>query len=397
MDIAILFRGISYSDGTKRTKVINPLTNKPYQSIAVDFLDGPFQSFVEKISKPLKAEGHKISIYGSTYESEKIADILQALQSESETEVVCSTIEPESTGKSGQAMTANYGMELIQPCDYVFVTRFDLTYKETIVAMGADPQQTFILWREKDHWESMHQVCDLFFGYPYKYNNVAMQACQDIIYGNGLPHRDDFHFIWRAMMSILKKESTSDIRIGTVFASEDYFKTSGPNPFVEVTRRKVDTTRVISHRGNINGPNELEENRPDIVTKRLGEGYQVEVDVWYHNNQFYFGHDNPQYLLSDYIDNPEIFLLDKDLWCHAKNVNALDKLLLIGAHCFWHQEDRVTLTSKGYIWTYPGETEITPSSICVLNDRPDWRSGELSLTCAGICTDYAAEYKKKTI
>ena len=50
-------------------------------------------------------------------------------------------------------------------------------------------------------------------------------------------------------------------------------------------------------------------------------------------------------------------------------------------HCFWHQEDDVTLTSEGYMWTYPGK-ELTTNSIAVLPEE------EIEVEVAGICSDY---------
>jgi hypothetical protein len=42
------------------------------------------------------------------------------------------------------------------------------------------------------------------------------------------------------------------------------------------------------------------------------------------------------------------------VWNHAKNLEALEILMSMRTNCFWHQEDSVTLTSKNYIWCYPG-------------------------------------------
>ena len=59
-------------------------------------------------------------------------------------------------------------------------------------------------------------------------------------------------------------------------------------------------------------------------------------------------------------------------------------------HYFWHQEDNFTLTSKNYIWTYPGKT-YTPKSIIVM---PEWNKNidefvDLrAYDCYGICSDY---------
>ncbi len=132
---------------------------------------------------------------------------------------------------------------------------------------------------------------------------------------------------------------------------------------------------LISHRGNLNGKTD-DENKPKYIEKALSQGFDVEVDVWYDNNQFWLGHDKPQYKVS------EEFLEHPSLWCHAKNIQALyvmDKNYHI--HCFWHQEDDVTLTSRGFFWTYPGK-ELTKKSIAVLPQKID-----KTLDCYGVCTD----------
>ena len=54
-------------------------------------------------------------------------------------------------------------------------------------------------------------------------------------------------------------------------------------------------------------------------------------------------------------------------------------------HCFFHHEDDVTLTSQGYLWTYPGR-DLTKNSIAVLPD------GEVPEDIAGICSDFIEEY-----
>ena len=76
------------------------------------------------------------------------------------------------------------------------------------------------------------------------------------------------------------------------------------------------------------------------------------------------------------------------LWCHAKNIDAFKKMLQRGIHCFWHQEDDVTLTSNGYIWTYPGK-QLTTKSICVLPEKVNYNKFD----CAGICSDYIIHYE----
>jgi hypothetical protein len=52
---------------------------------------------------------------------------------------------------------------------------------------------------------------------------------------------------------------------------------------------------LISHRGNISGPNPEQENHPDYIWAAIQAGYDVEVDVWFENGKFMLGHDEPQY------------------------------------------------------------------------------------------------------
>src|SRR3989338_965458 len=116
---------------------------------------------------------------------------------------------------------------------------------------------------------------------------------------------------------------------------------------------------LIAHRGNWFGSKPQRENKPKYIQQALDLGYDAEVDVWYINQRWWLGHDQPQYK----IDLK--FLKTKGLWCHAKNVQALVKLLVAGIHCFWHENDERALTSKGFIWTYPGQ-ELGENSIAVM-------------------------------
>jgi len=146
--------------------------------------------------------------------------------------------------------------------------------------------------------------------------------------------------------------------------------------------------KYIAHRGNLNGPNPNKENNPDYITEALKQGYDVEIDVWYEDNRYFLGHDKPQYE----VDIG--FLKNSSFWCHAKNIDALNMMLNYNINCFWHEDDSVTLTSKGLIWTYPGKL-LTKMSICVMpevigneyfNSKP-WKE------CHGVCSDYVKEIK----
>jgi hypothetical protein len=142
---------------------------------------------------------------------------------------------------------------------------------------------------------------------------------------------------------------------------------------------------LISHRGNINGKKEELENKPQYIDESLSLGYDVEVDVWFIDGIFYLGHDNPQYGISlDWLYERK----DK-LWVHCKNVESIEKFNTLNENYnyFWHQEDTVTLTSKKFIWAYPGKQPIK-NSISVL---PELFNDNTSV-CIGICSDYIQNY-----
>ena len=142
---------------------------------------------------------------------------------------------------------------------------------------------------------------------------------------------------------------------------------------------------LIAHRGNLNGPDPLNENSLDKIKYALSEGYDAEIDVWSINGVYFLGHDGPLHKL-----NEREFLKNSKLWCHAKNLEALERLLEDNCHCFWHQSDDFTLTSKGYIWTYPGRN-VSRNSVCVTNEKTLTQAeyNVLKKSCAAICSDYA--------
>jgi len=136
--------------------------------------------------------------------------------------------------------------------------------------------------------------------------------------------------------------------------------------------------KLISHRGNLKGKVDSLENNPSHIIDVLNSKIDCEIDVWFVDNQYYLGHDNPQYRID------ESFLLQNGLWCHAKNLESLEKMLEIGCHCFWHENDDFTLTSQNYIWTFP-EKKVGKKSIIVDNNE-DWQHNNYE--CFGVCSDW---------
>lgn len=145
--------------------------------------------------------------------------------------------------------------------------------------------------------------------------------------------------------------------------------------------------KLISHRGNINGRFESCENEPTYIDLAISKGYDVEIDIWYQDNQLWLGHDKPQYGIDFRWVRDRI----NKIWIHCKNTEALLYFKECGyeLNYFWHQEDDVTITSLGYFWTYPGK-KLTKNSIAVMPEIKEFDNIEISF---GICSDYINEYK----
>ena len=144
--------------------------------------------------------------------------------------------------------------------------------------------------------------------------------------------------------------------------------------------------KLISHRGNINGPNKSEENNPEYILNAINNGYNVEIDIWSINNKWYLGHDNPTYEIK------YNFLFDSRFWLHAKNGEAFYKLFNDNNYdfnVFWHTTEDWILTSNKHIWTFPNKY-LFPNSICVLPELG--YDGDIK-KCYGICSDFIKTYE----
>lgn len=141
---------------------------------------------------------------------------------------------------------------------------------------------------------------------------------------------------------------------------------------------------LISHRGNISGRQPSLENTITHIESAISAGFDVEIDVCkWDGEYFYLGHDKPGEAVSPSWFNT------KPLWVHAKDHTSLMELIIRGIHCFYHNTDRYTLTSKGYIWAYPGEPG-GENCICMHPEqREDW------MDFAGLCGDNIKKYKEK--
>ena len=139
----------------------------------------------------------------------------------------------------------------------------------------------------------------------------------------------------------------------------------------------------ISHRGNIHGKEKEKENTKLHINRALDAGFDVEIDIRFLNNNLYLGHDNCQ----EKIDIN--YLKNKKFWCHAKDLQSLEIMINNDIHCFFHDQDDYTLTSKKFIWAYPGKLG-KKKAIAVL---PELNKTEIQ-SFDGICSDIIFKYRK---
>ena len=141
--------------------------------------------------------------------------------------------------------------------------------------------------------------------------------------------------------------------------------------------------KIISHRGNLRGPEKTNENKPQQIDLAIENGFDVEIDLWLVNGNFQLGHDKPEYV----INLSWVLSRSKYLWVHCKNIELIDYLTIncIDLNFFFHQNDHLALTSKFFLWVYPEKT-YTKNSILVLNNIDDLSF--LDNPPFGLCTDY---------
>lgn len=164
--------------------------------------------------------------------------------------------------------------------------------------------------------------------------------------------------------------------------------------------------KIISHRANLYGPNtaktsfgkEVPENHPEAILLAEALGFMVEVDVHGVNGRLVLGHDEPLF------EAPEALLNANNCIFHAKNLEAIPDLIGRGLHWFWHQEDKLTMTSRGLMWCYPGtfisdKYHVATHTILLdfgvraetLKYLEPWRDPPAKHFW-GVCTDYPYEY-----
>ena len=151
--------------------------------------------------------------------------------------------------------------------------------------------------------------------------------------------------------------------------------------------------KLIAHRCNIDGPNELTENTiisADTCYKLL---YDFEIDIWLIDNKILLGHDiiTKKFELNEF--KQWIKKYKKHVWIHCKNIESLifcnEELKQF--NYFGHNSDQFVLTSQQYIFTCPNNL-YGKNVVCVMPELNNNLIVDFSKYCA-ILTDYIKRYE----
>lgn len=150
--------------------------------------------------------------------------------------------------------------------------------------------------------------------------------------------------------------------------------------------------KIISHRGNINGPVPDKENRPSYIDCAINLGYDVEVDIRFINGQFWLGHDEPQYK----IELSWMTARKNKIWYHCKDLYSAYELLNSNEDFlfFCHSNDNYVLTSNKKLWVHDLDLIINKSCIIPLLSLTEINNYS-NYEPFGVCTDYVYNIPKK--
>lgn len=162
--------------------------------------------------------------------------------------------------------------------------------------------------------------------------------------------------------------------------------------------------RIISHRGNLTGPDKIRENKELALIEALEKGFDIEFDIWYVAGRFWLGHDTAEISFSvDTLIHWSSKYMDRMFYVHCKNLWALEELSYISKNNiipFCHDMDQAILLKDNTIWIHPNalsNSSKRDKSIAVFSTCKTAKY-DVSLDIDfsdfyGICTDYPIDLR----
>jgi len=141
---------------------------------------------------------------------------------------------------------------------------------------------------------------------------------------------------------------------------------------------------LIAHRGNTTGPELHLENTQGHIDRAIYLGFDVEIDLWGFGGGAHLGHDGPE----SQIDLEWLLKRGERLWIHCKNFQAISLIRSSSLHWFFHESDPYTLTSRGFIWTFPGNEVPAGKSVGLWFEEGNPIHRDMFESAAAICGDH---------
>jgi hypothetical protein len=143
--------------------------------------------------------------------------------------------------------------------------------------------------------------------------------------------------------------------------------------------------KIISHRGNIRGPQPDRENKPSYIDAAIGCNFDVEIDLRFDGTKLWLGHDKKE------VEVNEKWLLSRKnyLWIHCKDMESVTILKKIDKNFtyFCHHSDPYTLISNGKIWVHKISKNLTDDMVIPLMSQQDLEQN-FNQNVFAVCTDF---------
>lgn len=163
-------------------------------------------------------------------------------------------------------------------------------------------------------------------------------------------------------------------------------------------KNMVKPIKLISHRGNLNGPNPDYENKCSYIEDAIQGGYQVEVDLWVNEPkddsgyQIYLSHDQPTF--KDRTSIEWLLKYQFELLIHCKNKEAVEYAMkFLDGEWFSHDQDRWAGTSESHLICYGQESDIIDDDLVILMMPEHHNIKNFPKNIYAICTDLVRDYE----
>lgn len=133
----------------------------------------------------------------------------------------------------------------------------------------------------------------------------------------------------------------------------------------------------------MSGPEVELENTPVHIDAAIAAGFDAEIDLWGKQGGLFLGHDGPDHSVTmEWLEQRA-----NSVWVHCKNAGAISAVGQSDLNWFYHNQDDYTLTSKGFLWAYPGR-ELPQTKVVALHFGKDFNYNRSLYGAHAVCGDY---------